>query len=408
MFWNKIEKREANGEGFDWTSWVKGEDSISKNALKEQNYLAGLNILSNTIAKIPILVKQTTDSGEIEAKDHYLWDILRLKPNSSMNSFECIKSLIMLYKHNGMAGLYIDKDYKGKVLGLYPVKINQFTIDNVGLIKSSKSSKVLVDFTCVDVQGSCLDKDIIILRDNSMDGINCKSTRTYIKDTIDTNLKAQSYQNDLFSNGLTNKAVVQLTSDIKEEKEMKKIQEKFNRLYSVKGRIFTVPAGFNITPLNLSLVDSQFAELKLLGKKDISSALGIPFSLLENGSIMEAENISFLTNTISPILTQLEQEFDYKVLGLDRQKGYKIRFNVSVMLRTSAETQKNIIIDYVKNGIYSLEYARNLLGVNYNFESETVTLPSGQILLKDLINGQATWQKGNINSSGGGDNKDGK
>lgn len=403
MIFDKLEKRDNTNEGFEWTAWIKGKDSITSNALREQSYLSALNILGNSVAKLPILVKQTTETGEIEASNHYLWDLLRLRPNPSMNSFECIKSLIMLYKHHGMSGLLIDRDSKGNVRGLYPVRIDQFTIDNVGLIKSSKDNKILIDYTCVDVQGSCFEKDIIILRDNSLDGIHCKPTRVYIKETMDTNLKAQAYQKDLFSNGLTNKAVVQLTSDIKEEKDLKKVQGKFNRLYSSKGRIFTVPAGFNITPLNLSLVDSQFSELKISGKKDIANALDVPFSLLDIGSITEVENISYLTNTISPIITALEQEMDWKLLGIDRKKGYKIRFNVNSMLRVSAETQKDIIVDYVKNGVYSLEYARTLLGVDYNFEKETVTLPSGQILLKDLISGKASWQKKNNNSSKGGE-----
>ncbi|AJA49536.1 phage portal protein, HK97 family [Clostridium pasteurianum DSM 525 = ATCC 6013] len=404
MFWDRLEKRDTTGDTFNWTAWTKGEDTISENSLREQNYITGLNILGSTIAKLPVLIKQTTDKGEIEANKHYLWDLLRLRPNMSMNSFDCLKSLIMLYKHYGTSGLYIQKDYKGNVTGLYPCKINQFTVDDVGLIKSTKTiSKVLVDFDCVGTQGSCLDTDMIILRDNSLDGINCKATKSYVKDTIDTNLQAQNYQKNLFANGLTSKAVVQLTSDIKEESELKKIQAKFSRIYSSNNRIFTVPAGYSISPLNLSLVDSQFAELKINGKKDIASTIGIPFSLIDTGSLSEEDNISYLTNTISPILVQIEQEMDWKLLtSTDRRKGYKIRFNVNSMLRTSAEKQKNIIIDYVKNGVYSLEYARNLLGVNTDFNNETVTLPSGQILLKDLIDGKATWQKStDINTKGG-------
>lgn len=403
MFGKMLEKRSISVDGFDCTSWMQNTN-YGVNELNENSYFVALNILSNSVAKLPILVKQTTDKGEVEAKDYYLWDLLRLKPNPSMNSFECMKSLIMLYKHYGMAGLFIDRDNKGNVAGLYPARINQFTIDNIGLIKSSKMNKVLIDFTCCDTQGNCFDSDMIILRDNSLDGIRGKPTKHYIKNTLDTSLKAQDYQNDLFSNGLTNKAVVQMTSDIKEEKDIKKVQEKFNRLYSSKGRIFTMPAGFNVTPLNLSLVDSQFAELKKMSKQDVSVSIGTPFSLLENGSLTEQENISYLDNTISPILTQFEQEADYKLVGLDRKKGYKIRFNVSAMLRTSPLIQKNIIIDYVKNGIYSLEYAQKLLGVDIDFEKETIIFPSGQILLKDLINGEATWQKNSTTVVKGGDN----
>lgn len=403
MLFDKIEKRSDEDLGkWTYSSLFEQGYELESNTLKDNAYITSLNILSNTVASLPISLKQETEDGEIEAKNNYLWNILRYRPNANMSSFDCIKSLIMQYKHSGMAGLYIDKDKYGKVKGLYPVEITQITVDNIGLIKSKKTNKVLVDFVCNNVEGSCFDKNIIIIKDNSFNGIDGKSTKHYIKSTIDTNLKGQSYQNDLFSNGLTNKAVVQYTTDIKDEKDIRDTQDKFNRLYSNKGRIFTVPMGFQVTPLNLDLASSQFSELKIIGKKDVASAVGIPYSLLEKGYLNLEESIGYLTNTINPILTQLEQEMDWKILDEDNlKKGYKIRFNINVMLKTNPTEQKNIICDYVKNGVYSLEYARKLLGIYSNFEDETVSLPSGQILLSQLINGEASWQKDKINVGGG-------
>lgn len=403
MFLDKIERRSTGNNEFDWTAWVKGEEDYTSDSLKDNAYITSLNILSNTVASLPLSLKQETENGEIEAKNNYLWNLLRYRPNPNMTTFDCFKSLTLLYKHNGIAGLYIDRGGT-KIKGLYPVTIKQITVDNVGLIKSSKQNKVLVDFVCMGKEGSCFDKDIIIIKDNSFDGIDGKPTKSYIKSTIDTNLKGQSYQEDLFSNGLTNKAVVQYTTDIKDEKDIKDTQAKFNRIYSNKGRVFTVPMGYTVTPLNLNLTDSQFSELKIIGKKDVSSAIGIPYSLLEKGYLTLEESIGYLTNTINPILTQLEQEMDWKILGESNIKnGLKIRFNVNVMLKTNPEAQKNIICDYVKNGVYSLEYARKLLGVYSDFEDETVSLPSGQILLSQLINGEASWQKDNKTTVGGGD-----
>lgn len=405
MFEKIFEKRSISNGEFNWSNWIKGEDDeLSSN---DSSYSKCINIFSDNLAKLPVTTKLTTEKGDIEAKDFYLYDLLRLRPNSSMNAFECIKALGALNKHYGSAGLYIDVDIKGKVKALYPVRITQFIVDNVGLINSTKENKVLVDFICGDVSGSCFDKNIIILRDNSIDGIKFKATKSYIKDSIKTNIKAQKYQADLFTNGLTNKAVVQLTSDIKEEKDLKRVQDKFNRLYSSKGRIFTVPAGFNITPLNLSLADSQFAELKVIGKKEISSAIGVPYSLLENGSLTEEENIAFLSNAIIPVITALEQEFDWKLLSQEeRRLGYKIRFNVNAMLRTSPLQQSVILDRYVKDGIYTINDCKRILGVPLVEGGDIVTLPSGQITLENLINGKATWQK-NADVKGGEKNGDG-
>lgn len=401
MFEKLFEKRNYTGENpFDWTSFVKGEDDDFTG--NDSTYSKCINLFSENIAKLPIVTKIKSEKGDIDADNFYLYELLRLRPNPSMNAFECIKALVAMTKHYGSAGLYIDRQ-KGAIRGLYPVRINQFTVDNAGLINSTKENKVLVDFTCGDVSGSCFEKDIIILRDNSINGINFRKTRTYIRDSIDTNIKAQKYQAQLFSNGLTNKIVVQLTSDIKDEKELKKTQKKFDKMYSNNGRVFTVPAGYNVSAMNLSLADSQFAELKVIGKQDITSAIGVPYSLIEKGSLTEEETIAFLSNAIIPIITALEQEMDWKLLtSTDRKNGYKIRFNVNAMLRTSPEKQSIILDRYVKDGIYTINDAKRILGVPLVDGGDIVTLPSGQVTLENLIAGKATWQKESITK--GGDN----
>lgn len=403
MFEKLFEKRSYTGENpFDWTSWIKGEDDDFTG--NDSTYSKCINLFSENIAKLPIVTKIKTEKGDIDADNFYLYELLRLRPNTSMNAFECIKALVAMTKHYGSAGLYIDRD-KGLVKGLYPVRINQFIVDNTGLINSTKNNKVLVDFTCGDVSGSCFEKDIIILRDNSINGINFRKTRSYIRDSIDTNVKAQKYQSQLFSNGLTNKIVVQLTSDIKEEKELKKVQAKFDRMYSNNGRVFTVPAGYNVSAMNLSLADSQFAELKIIGKQDITSAIGVPYSLIEKGSLSEEETIAFLSNAIIPIITALEQEMDWKLLtSTEREKGYKIRFNVNAMLRTSPEKQSIILDRYVKDGIYTINDCKRILGVPLVEGGDIVTLPSGQITLENLIAGNATWQKSTAKGGENGEN----
>ena len=92
---------------------------------------------------------------------------------------------------------------------------------------------------------------------------------------------------------------------------------------------------------------------------------------------------------------------DWKLLSdEDRKSGYKIRFNVNAMLRTSPEKQSVILDRYVKDGIYTMNDAKRILGVPLVEGGDTVTLPSGQITLDNLIKGKATWQN-NSNEEGG-------
>jgi hypothetical protein len=79
------------------------------------------------------------------------------------------------------------------------------------------------------------------------------------------------------------------------------------------------------------------------------------------------------------------------------------------MLRVNPSEQMNIITNYVKMGIYSLEKARNVLGITIK-DDETVVFPSGQVLLKDLLSGKVSYlnNKNNKSDSEGGDKEDGK
>ncbi|ACL77253.1 phage portal protein [Ruminiclostridium cellulolyticum] len=414
MIFDKIEKRE-NTPINDWKdiySFEKGYEIIPYDrSLKESTYYSAIKIISKSVAKCSLQVKLESEKGEDLAKNHYLFDKLRLRFNSYMSSIDAMKAFVAISKHEGISGLFINRDVKGTIEGLYPVKITQITIDNAGIIKGTKSNKVLYDFECVEGEtGSCFDKDIIILRDFTLDGIKTNATRKILSESLDTSVKSQDYLNTLFTNGLTNKVVVQLSSDIKDEKEIKKMQDKFNRIYSSNGKIFTVPAGYSIDALNLSLADAQYEQLRRLSKEEIACMMGVPLSKLgfvkENAKSEEQDNLKFLSDTLLIIFEAIEQEMDWKLLTeKERKQGYKIRFNINVLLRTDSKTQSEVINSYVNNGVYDLDYARGILGVPKLGGEPIITLPSGQILLKDLLSGNVSYLK---NKSGeGGDNLNG-
>lgn len=412
MIFDKMqEKREVNlNDWKDIYSFERGYDITPYSGdLKESTYFSSIKIISESIAKCYIQVKKETEKGEEIAKTHYLYDKLRLRPNPYMSSIDAIKSFVAIAKYEGIGGLYINRDIRGKIEGLYPVKITQITVDDMGLIKGTKNNKILYDFTGINSEmGSCFDKDIIILRDFTLDGISTNSTRKILKESLDTSLKSQNYLNTLFSNGLTNKIVVQLTSDIKEEKEIKKTQDKFGRIYSSNGKVFTVPAGYNVSALNLSLADAQYEQLRRLSKEEIASMMGVPLTKLgfvkENAKSEEQDNLKFYNDTLLIIFEAIEQEMDYKLLTeTERKMGYKIRFNVNVLLRTDAKTQADVINSYVRNGVYDLDKAREILGIEKLGGEPIITLPSGQVLLKDLLNGNVSYLKNNKFASGGGE-----
>ena len=390
MFWDKIEKRDLTEEmkKYTWSElFLKGYDNIPEQELKETTYFKCIKYISESVAKCPIILKQDTKNGEIEAKNHKLYEKLRLRPNPNMTAIDCIKALVALGEHYGVGGLLIDRD----TMNLYPAQITQITIDDAGILSSDMNNKVLIDFNLANESGDCFEKDMILYKPGiSFDGINTKANKDLLKNIIKTNIKGQNYLSKLFDNGLTNKILIQLASDIKDKKELQKMQEKFKKLYNNDGRTFTVPAGFNISALNLSLADAQFEQIRKLSRREIANCFGLSPSQIgdledSNNNNMEMQNLGFLTDTLLIKFQQIEQEFDWKYISkADRKNGFKCRFNQNVMLRTNAETQAKIITEYVKNSAYTVNDVRRILGLPLVEDGDELLVSSGVYKYKDL------------------------
>lgn len=396
MFLDKIEKREVNiNDWKDVYSFENGYDiDLSSQHLKESTYFKCIKILSESVAKVPVNLKQSTENGEVKVKKHYLYNILRYRPNEYMSSIDFFKAIEATRQHKGEAFALITRDSKGKVTGLYPINVKKLIVDDVGLCKSTKKNKILVEYEINGVTYNELYSNVLHFKGTTFDGVKCISTKDMLGDLIGVNSASMSYQKDLFANGLTNKAVVQLTSDIKDERELVKTQAKFGRLYSAKGRIITVPAGYSITPLNLSLADSQFAELKKLNAIDLGTAFGVPSYMLGftenyNNNSLEQSNLSFLSQTLQILLSSIELELNYKLLT-DSERNNKelyFEFNVGVLLRTDSDTQANILTKYLTTGAYTPNDVRKILGMTTLDGGDDLIVNSGVLKLKDLGKG---------------------
>ncbi|MEG1186060.1 MAG: phage portal protein, partial [Eubacterium sp.] len=257
--------------GIDATSYQ------SEGALKEATYFTCIKILANSVAKVPCYLVKEGERGNKRMTDNPLYEKMALRPNPYMSAIDFWKAIEASRHHDGNGCAYIERDYLGNIQNLWPVKMNRLIIDDVGLIKSGMKNKIMVEYTSVGnaTIDYCCYEDIIHLKSFTMDGVTSSANRSMIRGVVETGLKSQKYLNELYGNGLTSKIVVQLTSDIKEEPKIRKMQEKFERIYSSKGRIFTVPAGYTISPLNISLTDAQFEQVRRMSISQIASSFGI-------------------------------------------------------------------------------------------------------------------------------------
>jgi HK97 family phage portal protein len=371
--------------------WLGVSKNGTASEINESTYFTCLKLLSEGIARVPLYLYKETEDGPERAKDHPLYKTLSLRPNPYMSAIDFWRSIVICRYHYGYGSAYIKRI--DKKIELYPVKIENIIIDNVGLINSKLNNPVLVQFSDLTGNGSIYDArldDIFIIKNFTIDGMTSKSNRQMISSTIKTSMKSQDYLNSLYDNGLTNKIAVQLTSDIREEKQLRQIQEKFKRVFSDNGRVFTVPAGYTIQSLNLSLADAQFEELKRMSISQIASSFGIKMYQLNdlsntNNNSLEHQQLSFLVDTLLIVFESIEQETDYKLLTKDDyERGYYSRHNTNVILRTDSKTQSEIIKNYVGSSVYAPNEARRQLDRKDKEGGNDLIVNAGVLKLKDI------------------------
>ena len=361
-------------------------------AMREITYFTCIKKIAEAVAKTPLYLVQDTETGIRRATEDPLNELLSLRPNPYMTAVDFWKAIEATRQHDGRSAAVKQYGKKGELLALYPCTIEGMTIDDAGLLKSKLRNKILIEYR---VTGSSTTdygfyEDLLIFKGFTMDGINTKPVRELVKSTIDGQIKAQNYLNNLYDNGLTNKMVVQLTSDIKDEKELGKIQAKFGRLYSKGKRIFTVPAGFSVQPVNLSLADAQYEQIRRMSISQIAALFGVKMHQLNdlkdtNNNSLEQQQLNFLVDTLLILYESIEQEVTWSALTKEkREKGYKALFNTNVILRTDAKTQQEILCGYTTAGIYKPNESRLELQRETVPEGNDLVVNAGVLKLKDL------------------------
>lgn len=346
--------------------------SLRDDALKEATYFACMKVLSESIGKIPIKIMQhTRQTGTLARREHRYYRVLNERPNPYMTATTFWAMMELWRNHYGNAFAWIDErdPQHPKLWPMHP-KDTQIYFDN---------ARRLADVPDVYYRYSIGGQSVVIASAEVLhfknfltkDGVTGIPTREQISGVIDGGCKAQKMLNKLYESGMTAKAVLQYTgglNDANVEALKKGIQEyAAGKDKSGTGGIIPIPMGFTLTPLNIKLTDSQFLELKQYSALQIAAAFGIKPDQIgdytkSSYSSSEAQQISFLVDTMLFIIKQYEEEISEKLLTPDeRGEGYMAKFNSRVLMRVDQFTQIQTISTAIGNFLYMPNEGREFL-----------------------------------------------
>lgn len=358
----------------------KGVNVDNENMIKEAVAYACVRIRSETVAKLPLKVYK----GSQKYKEHYLNDILRLRPNPYMTAFTYHKTVETMNCIYGNAYVYIDFDMRnGKVKGLYPIENSRMKIyvDDVGIY--GKANYVYYIYT--DQHGKqykCKSSEILhFIGGLTFNGIVGLPPSLYLKGLVENSKSSQEFLNTFYKNGLQTKGIIQYVGDLSETAQ-ETFRTKFEQMSSgLKNahRVSMLPIGYQFQPIAATLGDAQFIENSKLSARQIAAAYGIKLHQINEIEKATYNNVEqaqkdFYIETMQPILTNYEQEYIYKLfLNSELKQDLNVKFNVDAILRSDPKTRAETNKIFVQGGIKTVDEARE--------DEDLPPLPGGDILL---------------------------
>ncbi|WP_333860792.1 phage portal protein [Clostridium sp.] len=343
-----------------------------KNALNEVITYTCIKILSETMGKLPCKIYQDSN-GINKATEHYLYPLLKLRPNPYMSAsdfWKCVETLRNIY---GNSYVWIDfiehgRDI-GKIQGFYPLDPTKMEIwvDNAGLL-SSKNTIWYVYTDNAGVRHKLQSYDLMHFKSLTTDGIVGISPIQILQGAINTSGSAVEFLKNSIQNGMQTAGIINYIGDLSQEAEntfRNKFEQMSNGLKNVN-RVSLLPIGYTFQPLALKLTDAQFLENTKYSAQQISAAFGIKLHQLNElvkssySSTSEA-NREFYSDTMMAILTMYEQESTYKIFTTSEIKqGFYSKFSADVMLRGDTKSRIETYATAIQNGIKTPNECRKL------------------------------------------------
>ena len=373
-FGKKKEERSADVHPITYEDvyGVSGGFSIFKQhnsfALSLSAVYSAVELISNSIALLPIQVKFKDDKGEPQVNSEH--ELNLAFNNNDMSKYMIIKMMVvdMLLFGNGYA--LIERS-GGHVTGIRYLESNDVQV------QWDKYKKKLY-YTCNTVAGKIIQpENILHIYKNSRDGHTGIGVLKYAARTIDLANYTENSSLDYFAKGLN------VTGIVHAKQPMNKMQAQ-QALNSIEGNVNAdkayykfLPFDIDFQPLTQNAKDAQMIETRLFNVSEIARFFNISPVLLQDlskssYSTVEAANLQFLTQTLLPYISIIEAEFNRKLVG---EENIFIDLDEREFLRTDSQSTANYYVTLVNAGILSRNEVREQLGYNKVEGGDELAIP---------------------------------
>ena len=330
-------------------------------ALEMVPVLACVRLLSETIAGLPLHVFKRGEKGSRDRDyEHPLHLLMHDAPNDEMTSFEfrrCMMGNVLIW---GNAYAQIVRNSFGDVLELIPLNADPSVMQPC----RTEQGELIYKYHAAEGKPPFSAREILHIRDFSMDGMKGFSRVALAKDALGLLLAAQEYGATFFNNSATPSGVIKST---KTENNAERIKKSWSLGHSGKNsqRVALLEDGMDYEQIGIPPNQAQFLETRKFQIAEVSRVFNVPLHMisdLEKSSFsnIEQQALEFAKYSITPWIVCWEQAMNKALLSRAERKTHFFKFNMDALLRGDYESRMRGHRISLGSGIHSVNEVRRM------------------------------------------------
>lgn len=330
-----------------------------------------VDILSAGVAVLPFKKKRLNRAEGYFVDDTTPGDmtnyLLSVRPNAHMTAFELMRNAIAQMILLGNAYILPRYGSNGRLSELILCTPHSVAHDTTNDLYH-------VTDTVNGIVGTFTADEVIHLRNFSLDGGRSGiSTVSYAAKALGIQATADNETEGLFATGGRLKGIIGNNKSVSgfgeyQDTELKKLASSIQGEFEAGKDIFSLPGDVQFTSISMTAVDMQLLEHKKYGVVEICRFFGVhPDKVFaqqsNNYKASEMSQVSFLTDTLNPILRKVANEFHAKLVPASVAADYAFEFDTSAIYTTDLSTEAAYMEKTIYTGVMTINDWRRKKGL---------------------------------------------
>lgn len=350
--------RLTNG-GF-WQSYYGG-DSIAGKSVTAQTMLqlsavwSCVRLLSETVSTLPLgLYERDQRGGKRPVSNHSLYALLHDQPHANLTAVEYWELVVC---HVAMWGNHysrISRNGAGSIVSLeplWPEFMNDPDYDDDG--------NLVFVYNGADGREELTEDEVFHVKGFGVNGRVGLSVIGVARNSISVAIATEETAGKMFANGMQSSGFVQADKVLtKDQRDTFRASLKEFTGSNNAGKTLLLEGGFTYQPLTMKPEDAQMLQTRAFNIEEICRWFRVPPWMIGHteksttwGTGLEQQNIAFLTYSLRPYLSRIEQAVKRQLLTPGERTRYFAEFNLEGLLRADSAGRAALYSQMAQNGI---------------------------------------------------------